>query len=108
MYPRLAPTNEWDTCAAQAIVECAGGTVVQHATPGQPPNPSGKAVCYNKEDLLNPHFVVYGKVVPSRKAKKQQKEVVFGGDDAEKSSALSPLVVAALVAAAAVCYAVMR
>ena len=24
VYPRLAPTSEWDTCAAQAIVECAG------------------------------------------------------------------------------------
>ena len=27
VYPRLAPTSEWDTCAAQAIVECAGGKV---------------------------------------------------------------------------------
>jgi 3'(2'), 5'-bisphosphate nucleotidase len=29
IYPRLAPTSEWDTCAAQAIVECAGGKVLQ-------------------------------------------------------------------------------
>ena len=29
MYPRLAPTCEWDTAAAQAIVEEAGGTVIQ-------------------------------------------------------------------------------
>ena len=27
VYPRLAPTMEWDTCAAQAIVEVAGGKV---------------------------------------------------------------------------------
>lgn len=27
VYPRLAPTSEWDTCAAHAIVECAGGKV---------------------------------------------------------------------------------
>ena len=27
IYPRLAPTSEWDTCAAHAIVLCAGGEV---------------------------------------------------------------------------------
>ena len=107
IYPRLALTNEWDTCAAQAIVECAGGSVVQHVG-GQPANPFGQPVTYNKENLLNPHFVVYGKVVPSRKAKKQQKEVIFGGDEVEKASALSPLIVGALLAAAAAAYAVLR
>ena len=29
MYPRLAPTCEWDTAAAHAIVAEAGGTVLQ-------------------------------------------------------------------------------
>lgn len=29
VYPRLAPTCEWDTAAAQAVVEEAGGSVVQ-------------------------------------------------------------------------------
>jgi len=59
VYPRLAPTSEWDTCASHAVVEAAGGEVLQHAggkecTPGAP-------VEYNKPDLLNPFFVVYGR-----------------------------------------------
>lgn len=64
IYPRLAPTMEWDTCAAHAIVECAGGQVLQHpgnydGHPGdcQP----GKPLLYNKPDCHNPFFVVYGK-----------------------------------------------
>lgn len=52
LYPRLAPTMEWDTAAAQIIVEEAGGQVLQ-ADSGQP-------LVYNKENLLNPHFIVYG------------------------------------------------
>jgi 3'(2'), 5'-bisphosphate nucleotidase len=52
VYPRLGLTSEWDTAAAQAVVECAGGKVVQ--TDGSP-------LRYNtKEDILNPHFIVYG------------------------------------------------
>jgi 3'(2'), 5'-bisphosphate nucleotidase len=52
VYPRLGPTSEWDTAAAQAVVECAGGKVVQ--TDGSP-------LLYNaKEDILNPFFIVYG------------------------------------------------
>jgi 3'(2'), 5'-bisphosphate nucleotidase len=49
LYPRFGPTMEWDTAAGQAIVEIAGGKVVQSAT--------GEAVLYNKPDLLNPWFV---------------------------------------------------
>jgi len=49
LYPRLAPTMEWDTAAAQIILEEAGGKVIK-ATNGEP-------VKYNKEDLLNPHFI---------------------------------------------------
>ena len=52
IYPRLAPTMEWDTAAAQAILEEAGGEVLQYET--------GTAVEYNKEDLLNPFFIAYG------------------------------------------------
>ncbi len=52
IYPRVAPTMEWDTAAAQIIVEEAGGLVWQFGT--QQP------LLYNKENLLNPHFVVYG------------------------------------------------
>ncbi|MBL8250815.1 MAG: 3'(2'),5'-bisphosphate nucleotidase CysQ [Candidatus Competibacter sp.] len=53
VYPRFGPTSEWDTAAAQAIVEVAGGQVVSMET-GQP-------LRYNtQESLLNPHFLVYG------------------------------------------------
>jgi len=52
VYPRLGPTSEWDTAAAQAVVESAGGHVV--TTDGSP-------LLYNsKDDILNPHFIVYG------------------------------------------------
>ncbi|MGI9290787.1 MAG: 3'(2'),5'-bisphosphate nucleotidase CysQ [Gammaproteobacteria bacterium] len=52
VYPRLGLTSEWDTAAAQAVVECAGGKVVQT---------SGEPLMYNaKEDILNPFFLVYG------------------------------------------------
>ncbi len=51
LYPRLGPTSEWDTCAAQAVVEEAGGQVL-NAESGQP-------LTYNaRESLLNPHFIV--------------------------------------------------
>ncbi|SHJ99643.1 3'(2'), 5'-bisphosphate nucleotidase [Reichenbachiella agariperforans] len=50
LYPRFAPTMEWDTAAAQAIVEAAGGVVTIKE--------SVQSVLYNKEDLLNPHFLV--------------------------------------------------
>ena len=50
VYPRFAPTMEWDTAAGQAIVEQAGGSVLQHGTDGP--------LRYNKENLLNPWFIV--------------------------------------------------
>ncbi len=54
VYPRLAPTMEWDTGAAQIILEEAGGSVISEATK--------KPLVYNKENLLNPHFIAYGNV----------------------------------------------
>ena len=48
LYPRLAPTCEWDTAAAQAVLEAAGGAVLQL---------SGRPLTYNKPDILNPEFV---------------------------------------------------
>jgi 3'(2'), 5'-bisphosphate nucleotidase len=52
IYPRLGPTSEWDTAAAQAVVECAGGRVVTTAN---------EPLRYNaKADILNPEFLVYG------------------------------------------------
>ncbi len=51
IYPRLGPTCEWDTCAAQAVVEAAGGKVVNAET--------GESLTYNaREELLNPWFIV--------------------------------------------------
>jgi 3'(2'), 5'-bisphosphate nucleotidase len=52
LYPRLALTSEWDTAAAQAIVEQAGGKIVQL---------DFSDMVYNqKESLLNPFFLVLG------------------------------------------------
>ena len=48
LYPRLAPTCEWDTGAAQAVQEAAGRSVTQL---------DGSPLCYNKPDILNPWFV---------------------------------------------------
>ena len=50
IYPRLAPTMEWDTAAADAIVRCAGKMTYQYE--------NNKPMVYNKKDLLNPWFVV--------------------------------------------------
>ncbi|MCE9680080.1 3'(2'),5'-bisphosphate nucleotidase CysQ [Shewanella sp. AS1] len=50
LYPRLGLTSEWDTAAAQAVLESAGGIVLNHET--------GQTLDYNqKEDILNPYFV---------------------------------------------------
>jgi 3'(2'), 5'-bisphosphate nucleotidase len=51
VYPRLGPTMEWDTAAAQCVVEEAGGRVTD--TRGVP-------LAYNKPDLHNPWFLVSG------------------------------------------------
>lgn len=52
LYPRLAPTSEWDTAAAQAVVEAAGGKVVDVEL---------KELRYNtKDNILNPFFYVIG------------------------------------------------
>ncbi len=51
LYPRLGPTMEWDTGAADAVVTAAGGTVTDL---------EGRPLRYNKEDLHNPSFMVAG------------------------------------------------
>jgi 3'(2'), 5'-bisphosphate nucleotidase len=48
-YPRLGPTMEWDTAAAHAVVNAAGGSVCDL---------SGAELRYNKTNLLNPEFFV--------------------------------------------------
>jgi len=49
IYPRFAPTMEWDIASGQAILEALGGSVV-HAETGEP-------LRYNKANLLNPFFI---------------------------------------------------
>ena len=51
-YPRLGPTCEWDTAAAQCVLEAAGGAVIA---------PDGRAFRYNqRETLLNGDFLALG------------------------------------------------
>lgn len=52
VYPRFGPTSEWDTAAAQCVLEAAGGVVL--TLDGQP-------LRYNtKDSLLNPDFIALG------------------------------------------------
>lgn len=52
IYPRFGPTSEWDTAAAQCVVEEAGGCVTDMDL---------KPLRYNtKESLLNPYFLAFG------------------------------------------------
>jgi 3'(2'), 5'-bisphosphate nucleotidase len=53
IYPRFAPTMEWDTGAGHAIVNAAGGRVVLAED-------ENIALTYNKENLLNPWFIASG------------------------------------------------
>ena len=55
IYPRFAPTMEWDTCAAHAILKEAGGNCFDAYT--------HQEVQYNKENLRNPFFICYGNIV---------------------------------------------
>ena len=51
IYPRFSPTMEWDTAAAQAVVEGAGGMVQDL---------SGQTLSYNRKEMLNSSFIVTG------------------------------------------------
>ena len=51
LYPRIGPTMEWDTAAAHCVVEQSGGNVTDL---------QGVSLRYNKENLLNPFFIVTG------------------------------------------------
>jgi 3'(2'), 5'-bisphosphate nucleotidase len=73
LYPRLAPTMEWDTCAAHAILRGCGGTLEIVGVPvpnsyesshnasslGVSPflKGAGAELSYNKCNLLNPYFI---------------------------------------------------
>ncbi|SEN46227.1 3'(2'), 5'-bisphosphate nucleotidase [Pseudomonas sp. ok272] len=57
-YPRLAPTSQWDTAAAQGVLEGAGGEVLEL---------SGEAFSYPaRESLLNPSFLALPAKAPWR------------------------------------------
>jgi 3'(2'), 5'-bisphosphate nucleotidase len=49
VYPRFAPTMEWDTAAAHAVVKAVGLNVFQQQ--------NNVELLYNKENLLNPYFL---------------------------------------------------
>ena len=51
IYPRFAPTMEWDTAAAHAICNASGVSVKSEITKNE--------LIYNKEDLLNPWFICH-------------------------------------------------
>ena len=55
-YIRTSNTYEWDTAAGELILAESGGRVVSH--------PDGQKLRYNKESLLNPHFVCRSKFMP--------------------------------------------
>ncbi|MBJ9978243.1 3'(2'),5'-bisphosphate nucleotidase CysQ [Pseudomonas sp. S75] len=58
LYPRLAPTSQWDTAAAQGVLEGAGGEVIEL---------SGQALRYPpRESLLNPFFLALPVAAPWR------------------------------------------
>lgn len=50
VYPRLGPTMEWDTCAGQIVATEAGAVVFRFDT--------NEPLLYNRENLLNPYFIV--------------------------------------------------
>jgi len=52
LYPRVGQTSEWDTGAAQIIVEEAGGALLDFHT--------GTPLLYNKAIMMNPDFIAYG------------------------------------------------
>jgi 3'(2'), 5'-bisphosphate nucleotidase len=52
LYPRFGRTMEWDTCAPQAVLEAAGGTVTTL---------DGRPLGYAKPGWDNPHFVCWGR-----------------------------------------------
>jgi 3'(2'), 5'-bisphosphate nucleotidase len=53
IYPRLAPTHEWDVAAGDAVLRAAGGTIR---------TPDGKPLVYGRADadFLIPAFIAWG------------------------------------------------
>lgn len=59
LYPRLGRTMEWDTAAGQAILEEAGGQVLEFY--------SRRPLSYNKESLVNPPFLATGTILKNKR-----------------------------------------
>jgi 3'(2'), 5'-bisphosphate nucleotidase len=53
LYPRLAPTHDWDIAAGHAILQAAGGSVTA---------PDGAAIVYGTKELLIPGFIARGDI----------------------------------------------
>jgi 3'(2'), 5'-bisphosphate nucleotidase len=51
LYPRLAPTHDWDIAAGHAILEAAGGSMSA---------PDGSPLAYGTGELLVPAFLAWG------------------------------------------------
>ena len=62
-YPRFAPTSEWDTAAAHAILEGAGGKVNKV---------DGSNLSYGKLNILNPNFIARGRELIDNQVKVRQ------------------------------------
>jgi 3'(2'), 5'-bisphosphate nucleotidase len=60
VYPRFAPTMEWDTAAGDAVLRAAGGAVL---------DPSGRPLSYGKVDsgLRNGAFIAWGDATAARR-----------------------------------------
>jgi 3'(2'), 5'-bisphosphate nucleotidase len=56
VYPRFAPTSEWDTAAGDAILRAAGGSVR---------DPEGRLITYGKPGWANRAFIARGKSAPA-------------------------------------------
>jgi 3'(2'), 5'-bisphosphate nucleotidase len=51
IYPRLAPTHDWDIAAGHAILLAAGGRMIA---------PDGSPIVYGSADLIVPAFLAFG------------------------------------------------
>jgi 3'(2'), 5'-bisphosphate nucleotidase len=59
LYPRLAPTHDWDIAAGHAILVAAGGSVI---------DPDGAVLTYGTPELLVPAFLAWGGPTPTEGA----------------------------------------
>ncbi len=65
-YPRFGPTMEWDTAAAQCILEESGGSIIEY----EKLNP----LVYNKPDLTNSHFMAFGSLLDPESLEKLRQD----------------------------------